>query len=113
MGTAVFFSDSNIHTVLTFQIFSTSKFNREMFLFLPNKHLLRSPLRIKETQQVIPISSQVVPWGWLQPLGSFQRPCPQSSASHTGRDRKYSLRVTRIQGRSHPTESRPTHWCGA
>lgn len=33
MGTIVFFFNSNIHTVLTFQIFSPSKFNMEMFLF--------------------------------------------------------------------------------
>lgn len=35
MRTIVFFFDSNIHTVLTFQIFSPSKFNVEMFLFSP------------------------------------------------------------------------------
>lgn len=63
MRTIVFFFDSNIHTVLTFQIFSPSKFNVEMFLFSPNKHVLRSPLRIKETQQVVSIRSQVVPQG--------------------------------------------------
>lgn len=63
MGTIVFFFNSNIHTVLTFQIFSPSKFNMEMFLFFPNKHVLRSPLRIKETQKVVPFSSQVVPQG--------------------------------------------------
>lgn len=70
MGTVWFFFDAHTHTVFTFQCFSASIFNVEMFPFSPKSMFLnlsynRRHSRIKEMQRVAHIGSSMGPSGFV------------------------------------------------